>query len=174
MTSAAFVGWSIWEAPRDISRSPAVDAYLQLPAAVFELPEVSPVTREYARDRIDVLAGDFFSDPLPEADLYALGQVLHDWPEDKIRLLLRKIHDTLPAGGALLIAERLLYDDKTGPRSALMLVPGAGNERSASIRRYCRLKVTWQAGRLARRKTTSHPSFRLCRAPRRVALARNP
>jgi acetylserotonin N-methyltransferase len=113
----------------------AVDAYPHLSGAVFELPEVVPVTREYAGDRIDVLAGDFFSDPLPDADLYGLGQILHDWPEDKIRLLLRRIHDALPAAGALLIAERLLYDDKTGPTSALMqslnmLVCTEGTERT--------------------------------------------
>jgi acetylserotonin O-methyltransferase len=46
-------------------------------------------------DRIGVHAGDFFTDPLPAADLYALGRVLHDWREDTIRLLLRRIFDRL-------------------------------------------------------------------------------
>ena len=65
-------------------------------------------------DRIGVHAGDFFTDPLPAADLYALGRVLHDWPEQTIRLLLRRIFDYLPTGGGLLIAEKLIYEDRSG------------------------------------------------------------
>jgi len=56
-----------------------------------------------ARDRLSVCAGDFFTDQLPAADLYALGRILHDWGEENIRLLLRRICDALPSGGALLV-----------------------------------------------------------------------
>jgi acetylserotonin N-methyltransferase len=49
--------------------------------------------------------------------------------------LLRKIHDALPAGGALLIAEKLVNDEKTGPvpaqmQSLNMLICTEGKERS--------------------------------------------
>ena len=44
-----------------------------------EIVGASPVA-----DRIEVIAGDFFADELPEGDLYALGRILHDWTEDKI------------------------------------------------------------------------------------------
>ena len=57
---------------------------------------------------------------VPEADLFALGRILHDWTEEKILTLLGRIHDRLPAGGAVLIAEKLLLDDKSGPRWAQM------------------------------------------------------
>lgn len=30
-------------------------------------------------------------DDLPEADLYILSRVLHDWPDEKIHILLKKI-----------------------------------------------------------------------------------
>ena len=85
--------------------------------------------------RVEALAGDFFQDPLPEADLYALGRIVHDWSEDKIHTLLRKIYERLPEGGALLIAEKLLNDDKTGPRWAVlqslnMLLATEGKERT--------------------------------------------
>ena len=43
-------------------------------------------------ERIEVLAGDFFEDELPEADLYSVGRILHDWSEDKIDRLLRRIN----------------------------------------------------------------------------------
>ena len=29
------------------------------------------------------IAGDFFVDPLPPADLYSLGRILHDWSDEK-------------------------------------------------------------------------------------------
>lgn len=115
--------------------------YPGLRATVFDLPPVVASAKEFlARGpegaRVSLAAGDFFSDPLPEADLFALGRILHDWSVDKIRILLRKICERLPAGGALLIAERLLNADKTGPlkgqlQSLNMLVCTEGKERNA-------------------------------------------
>jgi acetylserotonin O-methyltransferase len=115
----------------------AVDRYPHLRAAVFDLPEVGAITRGYVADRAEVLAGDFFTDPLPEADLYVLGRILHDWPADKITLLLENIFNSLLSGGAVLIAEKLLYEDKSGPLPALlqslnMLVCTKGRERTLS------------------------------------------
>ena len=66
------------------------------------------------------MAGNFFEDPLPEADLFALGRILHDWSEPKVLDLSKRIFDRLPTGGALLIAEKLLDEDKRGPRWAQM------------------------------------------------------
>jgi acetylserotonin N-methyltransferase len=111
-----------------------------LRAVVFDLPGVIESARAYARSssasqRIEGMAGDFFSDELPEADLFALGRILHDWPEDRIKSLLAKIYWRLPAGGAILIAEKLLYEDKSGPISAQlqslnMLMCTEGKERT--------------------------------------------
>ena len=70
--------------------------------------------------RIEIMSGDFFTDPLPEADLFALGRIVHDWSEPKILNLLTRIYERLPRDGALLIAEKLLLDDRSGPRWAQM------------------------------------------------------
>jgi acetylserotonin N-methyltransferase len=115
--------------------------YPELRAVVFDLPGALPLAREIVgaapeADRIEFMAGDFFADPLPSGDLYALGRILHDWAEPKILLLLRKICDHLPSGGAVLIAEKLLDDDKRGPRWAQMqnlnmLTCTEGKERTA-------------------------------------------
>ncbi len=99
--------------------------YPGLRATVFDLPVAVPLAREIVgaspvADRIDVVAGDFFADELPEADLFALGRILHDWSEDKCLALLRRIFDRLPAGGALLVAEKLIADDRRGPAWAQM------------------------------------------------------
>src|ERR1700722_1962991 len=113
-----------------------------LRAAVFDLKEVLPLTRELlgatpVAGRIEMIEGDFFSDPLPDGDLFALGRILHDWNEDKIAKLLSRIHERLPSNGALLIAEKLLDEDKTGPRllqtqNLNMLACTEGKERTLS------------------------------------------
>src|SRR5437879_998489 len=118
----------------------ACERYPDLRAAVFDLPRVieaagQQVNRSPAASRVELIAGDFFKGPLPHADLFAIGRILHDWSEDKIRTLLRKIYGQLPKGGGLLVAEKLLHDDKNGPtpahmQSLNMLVCTEGTERS--------------------------------------------
>lgn len=120
----------------------ACQRYPALRGVVFDLPAAMPLAQEIVgsspvADRIELAAGDFFADPLPEADLYALGRIVHDWTEAKCVKLLARIHDALPSGGALLIAEKVLDEDKSGPRWALMqglnmLTCTEGKERTLS------------------------------------------
>lgn len=118
----------------------ACQRYLNLHAVVFDLPDAVGLAHEIVgsspvADRIEIVAGDFFADPLPDADIFALGRIVHDWSEDKIVKLLSKLHERLPPNGALLLAEKLLNDDKSGPRWAQMqnlnmLVCTEGKERT--------------------------------------------
>lgn len=120
----------------------ACKIYPGLQATVFDLPAVERFAEEHIRDadlngRVRFQAGDFFQEDLPAADLYSLGRILHDWSEAKIRHLLEKIFRFLPPQGALLIAEALLNEEKTGPLHASlqdlnMLVCTEGRERSAA------------------------------------------
>lgn len=120
----------------------ACERYPQLRAIVFDLPDAVALAQEIVSassvaERIEVVAGDFFLDPLPEGDLFALGRILHDWSEEKIIELLRRIYDRLPSGGAVLIAEKILEEGKHGPRWAQMqnlnmLTCTEGKERTLS------------------------------------------
>jgi acetylserotonin N-methyltransferase len=105
----------------------ARERYPQLQTTVFDLPVV-------AANYPGTIAGDFFTDPLPEADLYSLGRILHDWPDHKCSQLLARIHAALPPGGGLLIAEKLLEPHYVSAhmQSLNMLVAAEGRERSAS------------------------------------------
>lgn len=105
----------------------ARERYPHLQTAVFDLPRVAEMFP-------GTIAGDFFTDPLPAADLYSLGRILHDWSEDKIGTLLAKIFASLPPGGGLLIAEKLLEPDYVSGhmQSLNMLIVTEGRERSAS------------------------------------------
>ena len=103
----------------------ACERYPNLEGVVFDLPDAAPLAREMVAAssvaaRITVASGDFFVDELPQGDLYSLGRILHDWTEAKILLLLERIYARLPSDGALLIAEKMLAADKSGPRWAQM------------------------------------------------------
>lgn len=103
------------------------ERYPQVETQVFDLPEVAALYP-------GTIAGDFFADPLPEADLYSLGRILHDWSDEKIQTLLARIYRALPQGGALLIAEKLLAPRNTSAhmQSLNMLIGAEGRERSAA------------------------------------------
>ena len=82
-------------------------------------------------DRVRFLRGDFFADPLPVADVLIMGRVLHNWDLATKRMLLHKAHAALPAGGALIVYERLIDDERRAGSAGLltslnMLVMTAG------------------------------------------------
>jgi acetylserotonin O-methyltransferase len=121
----------------------ACEMYPELRASIFDLPQTTKIAESYihgskvGRERINVLAGNFFTDELPEGDLFALGRILHDWPEDKISQLLAKIYVRLPKSGGILLAEKLVNEDRDGPipaqlQSLNMLVCTEGRERTLS------------------------------------------
>jgi acetylserotonin N-methyltransferase len=120
----------------------ACQRYPKLKSTVLDLPSVEPVARAYLSasgfaDRIAFVTADFFTDDLPPADLYSLGRILHDWGDERIDVLLRKIAARLPSAGGLLITETLVNEDRTGPVYSLMqdlnmLVCTDGKERTAS------------------------------------------
>nr|XP_055194830.1 acetylserotonin O-methyltransferase isoform X3 [Nyctereutes procyonoides] len=81
------------------------------------------------------VGGDFFKDPLPEADLYLLARVLHDWTDERCSRLLARIHRACKPGGGVLVVESLLAADGRGPLTAQlyslnMLVQTEGRERT--------------------------------------------
>jgi hypothetical protein len=83
----------------------------------FDLPPVGPVFEQYVdslglSDRLRFYPGDFFVDPLPSADVLVMGRILHDWSLEEKLTLLRKAHHALPEGGALIVYETVIDDDR--------------------------------------------------------------
>jgi hypothetical protein len=81
----------------------------------FDLPVVEPIARRTIEaaglgDRVTAASGDFFADPLPEADVITMGLILHDWNLDRKMHLIRAAHDALPPGGAFIVVENLIDD----------------------------------------------------------------
>src|SRR5204862_2373698 len=76
-----------------------------LRAVVWDRPEVLKVAREMVEaygvaDRVDLVPGDMFADPVPSgADVILLSNILHDWEVPEGRTLLRRCWGALPTGG---------------------------------------------------------------------------
>jgi hypothetical protein len=92
-------------------------AHPHLAGTNFDLPVVGPIFEAYAAahglsDRLSFVPGDFFSDSFPSADVIAMGHILHDWNLDEKRMLLDKAYTALPEGGALIVFEALIDDER--------------------------------------------------------------
>lgn len=92
-------------------------AHPHLTGANFDLPVVGPIFKEYVAtnglsDRLKFIEGNFFEDKLPAADVLTMGHILHDWNLDEKRVLLKKAYDALPEGGALIVFEALIDDER--------------------------------------------------------------
>ena len=90
------------------------------------MPAVRPFFEEYVasfglQDRIRFHPGDFFKDPLPSADVLVMGMILHDWSLEQKRALLKKAYDTLPDGGALIVYEHLIDDQRRNNLAGLLM-----------------------------------------------------
>lgn len=84
----------------------------------FDLEPVRPVFEDYAAqtktsDRLSFAGGDFFEDALPAADVVLMGHILHDWDLATKKTLIEKAYDALPPGGALVVYETLIDDDRS-------------------------------------------------------------
>ena len=97
-----------------------------LTGAGFDLPAVRPFFEEYVasfglHDRIQFRPGDFFNDSMPTADVVVMGMILHDWNLESKRLLLKKAYEALPTGGALIVYEHLIDDDRRKNLAGLLM-----------------------------------------------------
>jgi hypothetical protein len=92
-------------------------AHNHLSGAGYDLPEVKPVFEEFIaqhgmQERVKFLSGNFFTDSLPTADVLIMGHILHDWDLSQKRMLLEKAHAALPNGGALIVYESIIDDER--------------------------------------------------------------
>lgn len=92
----------------------------------FDLPEVAPIFEEYVEtsgvaDRLSFVPGDFFKEGLPKADVVLMGHILHDWDLPTKKMLIGKAFDAMPKGGALVVYESIIDDDRSQNAFGLMM-----------------------------------------------------
>jgi precorrin-6B methylase 2 len=83
----------------------------------FDLPKVVPIaTRRIQQaglsDRVKAVGGDFFVDRLPQADVITMGMILHDWNLEKKKILIQKAYEALSPGGAFVVIEALIDNER--------------------------------------------------------------
>ena len=92
----------------------------------FDLAVVQPHFENYVKahgldDRLKFYAGDFFNDELPSAEVLIFGHILHDWTLEEKKMLLAKAYRALPKGGAVLVYEAVIDDERSKNAFGLLM-----------------------------------------------------
>ncbi|TXS92881.1 methyltransferase [Parahaliea maris] len=92
-------------------------AHPHLTGGGFDLPQVGPIFDDYmssqgVSERMTFYPGNFFEDALPPADVIVMGHILHDWDLEQKRALVQKAYDALPEGGAYVVYEALIDNER--------------------------------------------------------------
>lgn len=92
----------------------------------YDLQETAPIFNDYIKengltDRVTFHAGNFFTDDLPQADVLLFGHILHDWNLEEKRMLLKKAYAALPPGGAVIVYDAIIDDDRAKNAFGLMM-----------------------------------------------------
>lgn len=101
-------------------------AHRHLVGGGADLPQVRPIFEKYVArhdlsHRLCFETCDFFKHELPGADVLIMGHILHDWDLPTKKMLLRKAYDALPDGGALIVYEALIDDDRRANAFGLLM-----------------------------------------------------
>jgi hypothetical protein len=71
--------------------------------------------------RVKFAPGSFMDQPLPKADVIMMGHILHDWDLETKRILVRKAYEALPSGGAYVVYESIIDDDRSKNAFGLLM-----------------------------------------------------
>ena len=95
-------------------------------ATIFDLPDAIDQARErLSRDplanRVTLVAGDFYSDPLPAgADLAWVSAIAHQHSREHNRGLFGKVYEALQPGGQIAIRDIVMEPDRVRPAEGAM------------------------------------------------------
>lgn len=92
----------------------------------FDLPQVGPIFEEYVEanglsGRVKFVPGSFMEHSLPRADVIMMGHILHDWGLETKRMLVRKAYEALSPGGAYIVYESIIDDDRSANDFGLLM-----------------------------------------------------
>ena len=98
----------------------------QIEGIGFDLPDVEPIFEEFVEanglsGRVRFIPGSFMDEPLPKGDVIMMGHILHDWNLETKRMLVRKAYEALPDGGAYIVYESIIDDDRSANAFGLLM-----------------------------------------------------
>jgi hypothetical protein len=133
---------------------PLLLAYPHLHGVLVDLPSVveearSAVEAAGVTPRCDLVAGNFFEQLPVGGDAYVLGDIIHDWDDERSVRILQRCRQAIAPTGKLLLIERVvpnqreIADQAAGDPNVLdmvlmdlmMLVTLGGQERTAEEHR---------------------------------------
>jgi hypothetical protein len=87
--------------------------YPSAQGVLFDMPHAIAKARDLLcnrglQERCEFVAGDFFASVPSGCDVYLLKTVIHDWPDERARDILRSCAQAMPAGARLLVIERIM------------------------------------------------------------------
>lgn len=98
----------------------------EMRAVLFDLEDVvsmadERLSKEDLRDRVELVAGDFYKDELPKGcDLALLSAIIHQNSPEENLALYKKIYTALTPGGVLLIRDHIMDETRTKPPAGAM------------------------------------------------------
>lgn len=104
----------------------AAKAHPHLRCVSYDMPAVGPIAEETIEkhglaERVTAQSGNFFADPLPEADLILMNNILSSFNLESKKLLLRRSYEALPPGGVLCAIELVMDNERKHNTLALLM-----------------------------------------------------
>lgn len=92
----------------------------------FDLAPVEQVAKANIKhfnlqEKVKTVSGNFFENELPKSDVITMGNILHDWDEEKKLELMKKAFDALPENGAFVTIENVIDDNRNKNAFGLMM-----------------------------------------------------
>jgi hypothetical protein len=131
-TQLAALDWSRYSSFVDVGGArgsvahEVVSKFPHLRGAVFDLPQVASSFAEHVAKlggdvAVDFTGGDFFTDPLPRADVVVFGHVLHNWDTERRKQLLRSAYEAVNPGGAVVVYDPMITEGLEVPPFSAVL-----------------------------------------------------
>ncbi len=93
-------------------------SYDLLPVSVLAAKNIKDMGLE---SRVAIQSGDFFKEELPKADVITMGNILHDWGMKDKKMLIKKAYKALPQGGAFVVIENIIDDNRSKNAFGLLM-----------------------------------------------------
>ena len=126
--------------------------YPAIRATLFDLEHVIPEAIDFLKDtgmadRCTFVAGSFFNAVPEGGDLYALSRVLHDWDDEKAKIILKNCRRAMRRESRMIIIDKVLPESGLGREHLKLMMDDlnvwvmcGGKERTAS--EFCSLLLT--------------------------------
>jgi len=136
---------------------PILARYQNLECTLYDMPPVAAATRQRLTSnplgaRIQVAAGDFFTDAIPQGhDGVIIANIVHCFAADRMVHLLRRVHEHVPARARILLVDFWTNPTHTQPVFAalmageFLLTPGGGDVYSVDEAQQWLHDTGWKA-----------------------------